>query len=133
MQLPTPDNLQYLNAVRQLDEVVYGLIRGRRKELEVLGARTAPEGEEASAGFKPRGASHQQGVVSLGPPLPQERWHYMLTAHFARADLLDRLILSRDEAGQGMGDRQLRDELMTLLASLQPVLGGSWHPSDVSQ
>ena len=39
------------------------------------------------------------------------------------ADLLDALLLSADEAGRGMGDQALRDELLTLL-----VAGACAHP-----
>ena len=64
--LPTPGNRQLARATRRLDDVVYGIIRGRRP------------GED-------------------------------------RGDLLSMLLLARDEQGVGMSERQVRDEVMTLL------------------
>jgi cytochrome P450 len=65
--IPTPGNLRYLRAVRDLDALVYRIIGERRAS-----------GEEAR-------------------------------------DVLGMLLAARDEAGSGMTDRQLRDEVMTLL------------------
>src|SRR5207245_1836205 len=64
---PTPGNVRYARAVRDLNALVYRIIGERRRG-----------GEE-----------HQ--------------------------DLLGMLLAARDEAGHGMTDRQLRDEVMTLL------------------
>jgi cytochrome P450 len=64
--LPTPGNLRFRRAVRDLDAVIYETITRRRTE--------GPGGE----------------------------------------DLLSRLLTLRDESGQGMTDRQLRDEVVTL-------------------
>jgi cytochrome P450 len=65
--LPTADNRRYQRAARQLDDVVYGLIRQRRSNDHI--------GD----------------------------------------DLLYGLLHSQDESGRGMSDKQLRDEVMTLL------------------
>ncbi len=65
--LPTADNLRYRRAARQLDEVVYALIRERR-------------------------SSDDTGD-----------------------DLLYALLHAQDESGRVMPDKQLRDEVMTLL------------------
>jgi cytochrome P450 len=65
--VPTPGNLRYQAAVRDLDALVYRII-----------------GERRAAGVD-------------------------------RQDLLGMLLSARDDAGQGMTDRQLRDEVMTLL------------------
>jgi cytochrome P450 len=65
--VPTPGNVRYQAAVRDLDALVYRII-----------------GERRAAGVE-------------------------------RQDLLGMLLAARDEAGQGMTDRQLRDEVMTLL------------------
>jgi cytochrome P450 len=65
--VPTPGNLRYQRAVRDLDALVYRIIGERR---------TTNAGEE---------------------------------------DLLGMLLAARDEDGHGMTDRQLRDEVMTLL------------------
>ena len=65
--LPTADNLRYRQAARQLDEVVYALIRQRRSNDD------------------------------------------------AGDDLLFGLLHAQDESGRGMSDKQLRDEVMTLL------------------
>jgi cytochrome P450 len=68
---PLPRHLEMYRAVRMLDEVVYRLIEGRRRE----------GGAEAE-----------------------------------RSDVLSTLMAARDEGdGQGFTDRQLRDEVMTLL------------------
>ena len=64
--LPTPGNLLLRQAIRRLDEVVYGIIRER------------------------------------GP-------------HEDRGDLLSMLLVARDDQGLGMSERQVRDEVMTLL------------------
>jgi cytochrome P450 len=64
--LPTPGNRRLGQAIRRLDDVVYGIIRERRP------------GED-------------------------------------RGDLLSLLLLVRDEHGAGMSERQVRDEVMTLL------------------
>jgi cytochrome P450 len=64
--LPTPGNRRLGQAIRRLDEVVYGIIRERRP------------GED-------------------------------------RGDLLSVLMLARDDRGAGMSERQIRDEVMTLL------------------
>ena len=65
--IPTPGNLRYGRAVRDLERLVYRIIGERR-------------------------ATRQRGD-----------------------DLLDMLLSARDEDGRGMSDRQLRDEVMTLL------------------
>ena len=65
--LPLPGAGGFRRALRDLDEIVYGLIRDRRAN------------------------GHHPG------------------------DLLDMLLEARDEDGAGMPDRQLRDEVMTLL------------------
>jgi cytochrome P450 len=65
--VPTPGNLRYLRAVRQLDEIVYGLIRQRQAT---------------------------------------DRTY---------EDLLSTLLRARYEDGGSMPNRQLRDEVMTLL------------------
>ena len=65
--VPTPGNLRYQTAVRDLDALVYRIIGERRAT-------------DASS-----------------------------------EDLLGMLLSARDDAGQGMNDRQLRDEVMTLL------------------
>jgi cytochrome P450 len=65
--LPTADNRRYQRAARQLDDVVYGLIRLRRSN------------------------------------------------DHTGDDLLYGLLHTQDESGRGMSDKQLRDEVMTLL------------------
>lgn len=65
--VPTPGNLRYGRAVRDLEHLVYRIIGERR-------------------------ATRQR-----------------------RGDLLDMLLSARDDQGGGMTDRQLRDEIMTLL------------------
>lgn len=66
-RLPTPRNLRFSNALKDLDEVVQGLIASRRRSSD-----EAP-------------------------------------------DLLSELLRARDENGAGMSDKQLRDEIMTIL------------------
>jgi cytochrome P450 len=68
MGIPTPRNLRFRAAIRQLDEVVQNMINERRQQ--------------------------------------------------ETDDLLSMLLQARDaETGQGMSDRQLRDEVLTLLAA----------------
>ena len=70
-KVPTPGNLRFKGALRQLDTLIYGIIRSRRESGEEVGSR---------------------------------------------GDLLSMLLAARDEeTGEGMGDRQLRDEVMTIL------------------
>jgi len=70
-RVPTPGNLRFRRALRTLDSLIYGILRGRRAN-----------GEEAGG----------------------------------RGDLLSMLLAARDEeTGEGMGDKQLRDEVMTIL------------------
>ena len=64
--VPLPSNLRYRRAVRRLDELVYGIIKERRRN-------------------------------------PSDR-----------GDLLSMLMAARDEDGDAMSDRQLRDEVITL-------------------
>jgi cytochrome P450 len=68
--VPTPDNLRYAAAVRDLDRLVYRLIAERR---------AAPQAGED--------------------------------------DLLGLLLAARDAAGRGMTDRQLRDEVFTIMSA----------------
>ena len=65
--VPTPGNLRYQAAVRDLEHLVYRIIAERRASGE------------------------------------------------RKDDLVDMLLAARDDAGQGMNDRQLRDEVMTLV------------------
>lgn len=91
--LPTADNLRYRRAARELDDVVYGLIRDRRANGQVAD------------------------------------------------DLLYALLQVKNEAGQSMPDRQLRDEVMTLLLAGHETtavsLSWTWyllsHNPDVEQ
>lgn len=65
--VPTPGNLRWKRAIRRLDEIVYGIIRGRR----------------------------ESGVDT--------------------GDLLSLLLGARDEDGNRMTNRQIRDEVMTVV------------------
>jgi cytochrome P450 len=65
-KLPLPSTRKYLRAIRQIDDIIYGIIRQRRKSGEDPG------------------------------------------------DLLSRLLAAQDDDGNGMTDRQLRDEAVTL-------------------
>ena len=83
-KIPTPANLRFRRAVRRLEEIIYGLIRERRKD------------------------SHDAG------------------------DLLSMLLAARDEeSGEGMTDRQLSDEALTIfLAGHETTalnLSWTWH------
>ncbi|HLZ31458.1 MAG TPA: cytochrome P450 [Chloroflexota bacterium] len=69
-RVPTPGNLRYAAAVRDLDTLVYRRIAGRR---------AGPSGGED--------------------------------------DLLGMLLAARDDAGRGMTDRQLRDEVLTIMSA----------------
>ncbi len=84
--IPTPANLRFRRAIRRLEEIIYGIIRERR--------RRAPDEETG--------------------------------------DLLSMLLAVRDEAtGEGMSDRQLRDEVLTIfLAGHETTalnLSWTWH------
>jgi cytochrome P450 len=87
MWIPTPANLRMSRAVRQLDDVIYRIIRQRRAEMS-----SKPRGDVlGTPGI--RGTSSQ----GLGD------------------DLLSLLLNARDEDdGSAMTDKQLRDEAMTL-------------------
>ncbi len=83
-RIPTPANLRFRRAVRRLEEIIYGLIRERRRN------------------------PHDAG------------------------DLLSMLLAARDEeSGEGMTDRQLRDEALTIfLAGHETTalnLSWTWH------
>ena len=83
-QLPTPKNLRFKRALKDLDEVVYGIIEARRRT-----------GEQ-------------------------------------KDDLLSMLLEARDEdTGEGMSQKQLRDEVMTLLLAgadtTANALTWTWH------
>ncbi len=66
--LPLPSSRRYWRAIRQIDEIIYGIIRRHRESGQDTG------------------------------------------------DLLSRLLAARDEqGGGGMTDRQLRDEVVTLI------------------
>ncbi|KAL4425407.1 hypothetical protein ABPG75_009423 [Micractinium tetrahymenae] len=90
--VPTPDNLGFNAAVARLDRAVYGLISDRRRELAALADQAAAQQGRSESG---------------GDALVQPR------------DLLDGLLLAAGEAGECMGDRAARDELMTLLIAGQ--------------
>lgn len=94
--LPTPDNLRYNGAVHRLDTFVYSLIDARRAELRSR--------SQAANGTSQRSAS--KGDLAFDESLKPDC-------------LLDALLLSRDEAGRGMEQQPLRDELMTLLVAGQ--------------
>lgn len=57
-------------------------------------------------------------ILSLRTNLPKQFYSESL-AHWSMQDLLDNLLLARDEEGTGMADAALRDELMTLLVAGQ--------------
>jgi cytochrome P450 len=69
-RLPTPGNLRYAAAIRELDTLVYRLIAARR---------AAPRAGDG--------------------------------------DLLGLLLAARDDQGRGMTDRQLRDEVLTIMSA----------------
>lgn len=81
--IPTPGNRRYRRGVRELDRLVYRLLRERRK------------------------------------------------SGLDRGDLLSLLLAARDEAGQPMAERQLRDELVTLFLggheTTAVTLSWTWH------
>ncbi len=84
-RIPTPANLRFRHAIRRLEEIIYGIIRERRR---------SPAGDAG--------------------------------------DLLSMLIAARDEAtGEGMTDKQLRDEVLTIfLAGHETTalnLSWTWH------
>jgi cytochrome P450 len=86
--LPTPSNRRFHKAVARIDEIIYGLIGTREAEL-------------ARAGDRAAGPFSAAGTQALQP------------AREFR-DLLGMLLSARDEAGQGMDRKQLRDEAVTL-------------------
>lgn len=58
-------------------------------------------------------------------PSPRSHSFFLLCRELADAprpprDLLDSLLLAADEAGEGMADQALRDELLTLLVAGAP-------------
>ncbi len=84
-RIPTPANLRFRRAIRRLEEIIYGIIRERRR---------SPAGDAG--------------------------------------DLLSMLLATRDEgSGEGMTDKQLRDEVLTIfLAGHETTalnLSWTWH------
>lgn len=102
--LPTPGNLAFLRAAKQLDGVIYGIINRRR----------------ATAGASELGAAQAIALAGEVAPAALNGYTGMDTAGGAVGpggagdDLLSMLLEARDEDGSQMTNRQLRDEVMTL-------------------
>ncbi len=89
---PTPRNRRFHRWLRLLDGVVYRIIEEHRGISSFDKVRTQP-------GPSPRGEGSERGEASFG----------------GRDDLLSMLLEARDaESGEGMSDRQIRDEVMTI-------------------
>ncbi|KAI8472926.1 MAG: cytochrome P450 [Monoraphidium minutum] len=97
--VPTPDNLEFGAAVRELDDLVYGIIRRRRAALRAAAAAQLAQQREGTAGAEGGGGG---GGARAAPP-----------------DLLQGLLEAVDDDGSGLSDVALRDEAMTLLVAGQ--------------
>jgi cytochrome P450 len=127
--VPTPDNLRFAAAVARLDEAVYDLIARRRERLEsktITSQRnqTLGNGRKANHGsnryFAPTTRTDQDSSIEEGTTTNANTstMNNTYTSHNA-SDLMDSLLLARDDANSGMDDVSLRDELMTLLVAGQ--------------
>ena len=89
---PTPWNLRVRRAVERFDDLIYGIIAERRKALADYACQchTLP-----------------------GAPADHAGQHHTQPGN----DLLTRLMQAQDASEGGMSDRQLRDELITLLSA----------------
>ena len=98
--LPTPKNLRYHRAIRQLDDIVYGLIHERRTRGHTIAKHLTPCDVDQSV---PR---HGDATLAHceAPKDPD-----------GDGDLLSRLLRAQDEDGSRMTVQQLRDEALTLL------------------
>ena len=96
--LPTPKNLRYQRAVRQLDAIVYGMIHERRARGHAISAHLSGCAMDNSLPM------HEGGAATNCDP-----------AKGPDDDLLSRLLRAQDEDGSRMTVRQLRDEALTLL------------------
>ena len=85
--LPTPGNRRFHSWIRRLDEIVFAIIRERKAAAFDRTSHDAARGSQTDSA----GTSDDRG------------------------DLLSILLAARDEDGRPMSDRQLRDEVMTLM------------------
>ena len=140
--VPTPDNVEYNDAVAILDEAVYALIAARRaKKAKTVvhsdddSRRQSDEPTTNQSEFSPRRArvawdAAQKDWVDVayfgsrpesnrGASASQDDDKPTTSSY--QPDLLDRLLDAKDTEGDGFGmdDKSLRDELMTLLVAGQ--------------
>jgi cytochrome P450 len=163
--VPLPDNVEFVAAVKQLDDVVYYIIATRRTELLAQAGMTGSGSSSHSDALKTSSSVSSQGQGEAGSragssfdattttstssssstyrsqsaPESHDPRPFSSAASSSRSsssasqgssssvngnarvrkDLLQALLDSKDESGQGMSDVALRDELMTLLVAGQ--------------
>lgn len=115
--VPTPDNLAFTGAVARLDRAIYGLITERRRCVRVCGLGSPSLGWVWWGLGLAMLPSWRSRAPTRPPWYPSRPCSELAAAPRPPSDLLDALLLSADEAGQGMGDQALRDELLTLLVA----------------
>ncbi len=86
--VPTPDNLEFAAAVKELDDLVYGIIRRRREELAAAKAAAAAAAAAAVDSSVDRSTVGGQGGGKAGG---QDKW----------PDLLQALLEAVDDDGSG--------------------------------
>lgn len=131
--VPTWENLEFGAAIQQLDRVILGMINNRRSAAgQAASLRPKAAAEMPSNGVAAEG-SDADPVSSSGSdraPLESSSSGSHDDKHdkndnssggssgsSSQRDLLQSLLLARDEDGLGMSDTALRDELMTLLVA----------------
>lgn len=99
--IPTPENIQYNNAVQKLDRIVYRIIKERRETLKKEMGELRKERKDLLT-----------RLLQVG--------NFVLSRGFFFKSSLKIVDFSqaRDDDGSGMDDVALRDELMTLLVAV---------------
>ena len=130
--LPTPGNLRYRRAMGMLEGAVNATIAGRRPNPPSPFPAREGGAEPASAGRKERvDPTFSVREERADPPSPR-RGGAGGEVPPGEVDLLAMLMAARDaETGEGMTDRQLRDEMMTVLIAghetVASALAWTWH------
>ena len=91
-QLPLPANRRFRHAMQQFEDTLMALIARRRAN--------------------PAASTQSAGLPTGRPGDP-----HSAAAGSSSGDLLSMLLAAQDEDGQGMSDRQLRDEVLTLFSA----------------
>jgi cytochrome P450 len=128
--LPTQENGEYRRAVDSLDATVYRIVSDRRAALAEAAASTGEEPKLKVTGISTSSAASRLLFRLLC---------LHIAAHSASAlqGLIDQLLITEDDEGNGMSDRELRDEIMTMMVAGQETSAIlltwacallAWHP-----